>query len=193
MSADERNREHSDEEPQEVLISDKRHSREIKDEPEQEREDAAATSEAEVDSPPAEEPGEVVEFESPKRREAAATEPPPPADTGEDSPEAASMRMLFEAGVIPYLQGQLQLLLSFALIYLGRQPNPATGLVSTDLEQARLAIDLFVFIVERTGKHMPPEDRQNLSNVVASLRMEYAKAAPDPGAPTSGGLEEAES
>lgn len=191
MIADERERER-DEEEQEVLISDKRHSRKLESTAEPEPEASVAQEDPPADAVPAPEPGEVVEFEPPPRDESAAAEQP--ADEAEpDSPEAASMRMLFEAGITPYLHGQLQLLLSFALIYLGRQPNPATGLVSTDLEQARLVIDLFLFIVDRTGKQMPPEDQQNLVSVASSLKMEYAQAAQNAPGPAPGGTGEAES
>ncbi len=192
MSADERDREHGEQEQQDVVISDKRHSREIKDEPE--REESAVDPEAEPAPEVPVESGGVVEFEAPQKREQAApAEEEPPLDADQESAQEASVRMLFEAGIIPYLHGQLQLLLSFALIYMGRQPNPATGLVSTDLDQARLVIDLFMFIVERTGQHMPAEDRANLQNVAASLKMEYAQVAQGSSGAMPTGADEAES
>lgn len=191
MSADERDRERDEQEQQDIVISDKRHSREIREE--REREESAVDREAEPAPEVSAEPG-VVEFEPPtKREEAVPAEEAPPVDAEQESAQEASVRMLFEAGIIPYLHGQLQLLLSFALIYMGRQPNPATGLVSADLEQARLVVDLFLFIVERTDKHMPPEDRANLSNVAASLKMEYAQVAQGAPGPAPAGLDEAES
>lgn len=192
MSADERNREQEEQELGEVVISDKRHSREIEDAAE--LEEGAEHREAEPAPETAAEPGGVVEFEPPRKREQPApTEERPPIDAEQESAQEASVRLLFEAGIIPYLHGQLQLLLSFALIYLGRQPNPATGLVSTDLEQARLVIDLFLFIVERTGQHMPTEDQINLSNVAASLKMEYAQVAQGAPGAAPAGSDQAES
>ena len=192
MSADERDRERDEQEQQEIEISDKRHSREIT--AESEREESAVEPEAEPAPEVPAEPVGVVEFEPPKKREQAApAEKEPPVDAEQESAQEASVRMLFEAGIIPYLHGQLQLLLSFALIYMGRQPNPATGLVSADLEQARLVIDLFLFIVERTGQHMPPEDRANLVNVASSLKMEFAQVAQDAPAAVPAGSDEAES
>jgi len=176
--------ERDEEREREVLISDKRHSR---DPDAQAPATSKDTSKPEQPAPAAE-PDKVVEFAPPARERAgraasgsqpgqAAPPESPVAPPLDDSPEAAQLRMLFEVGLPAYLHSQLQLILNFAMIYLGRHPNPATGLVSTDLDKARLAIDLFEFIVNRTQDELPEPDRAGLANLVGSLKMEFAQAA----------------
>jgi hypothetical protein len=197
--ADEHERE--DQRQSEILISDKRHSRDI-DTAAEERAPTGAAEEAQAEKKPAPATtaGEAV-GPAPAGRgtaeppagappptatpEAAADQPPPL----EDFPEAAQLRVLFEAGLPAYLHSQLQLVLNFAMIYLGRQPNPANGLVSADLENARLAIDLFDFIVKRTQNDLPQQDRAGLANLVGSLKMEYAQVAQASAKPPAGGSE----
>lgn len=185
--ADDFERENQDK--QDIVISDRRHARDLA----AEDEDQAPVKE----EPVAEEPPEVVEFK-PQQRQAKApaaeqpvTAPPEPpaqeAQLPDDSPEAAQLRMLFEAGLSAYLHSQLQLLLNFAMIYMGRQPNPATGLVSADNDKARLAIDLFDFIVTRTAEDLPEQDRAGLTNLVAGLKMEFAQTIKSSAKPTDEG------
>jgi hypothetical protein len=182
----------------EVLISDKRHSRDLEAQPADEPVDQPATDQPEPEVTAAPDSGKVVEFKAPDRDSAessagdtAAGQAPPPETPApqppDDSPEAMQLRMLFEAGLPAYLHSQLQLILNFAMIYLGRHPNPATGLVSTDLDKARLAIDLFDFIVKRTQDELPEQDRAGLGNLISSLKMEYAQAASSGPPPKSPG------
>ncbi|MBN2080733.1 DUF1844 domain-containing protein [bacterium] len=196
---DERNHEREPEEG--ILISDKRHARDLESEAEAANpepapppEKPAATSPpqppvepAGQPEPPAEPVGEVVDFQPPQRP--AEPEEPgeselPPLDT--ESPEMLQLKMLFEMGLPGYLHGQLQLVLNFAVIYLGRQPNPATGLVSVDLDKARLAIDLFDFIIKNTRADLPESDYAGLLNVAKNLKMEYADVAGQGPAPSGG-------
>ena len=192
---DERNHEREPEEG--IVISDKRHARDMEaeaaEETAQEPAPEPAPEPTSPPEPPAAEPtapaepaGEVVDFKPPERP--AEPEPPaeqmPPPDP--DSPEMMQVKMLFEMGLPGYLQGQLQLILNFAVIYLGRQANPATGLVSVDLDKARLAIDLFEFIIEHTKADLPEADYSGLLNVAKNLKMEYAEAAAGGGAAPSG-------
>ena len=181
--ADDYERENQDD--QEIVISDKRHSRDLEAE--------AGKSEPVEEEPAAADSGEVVEFAPPQRETPEPVEQAPDekpqepsaqeARLSDDSPEAAQLRMLFEAGLPGYLHSQLQLVLNFAMIYMGRQPNPATGLVGVDQENARLAIDLFEFIVTRTNDELPEQDRAGLTNLVAGLKMEFAQTVKDSAAP----------
>lgn len=196
--ADEHERDEQHE--REVLISDKRHSRDLAAQPADEPADtpAADQSEPEPEASAAPDSGAVVEFKAPDHGSAESPagdttsgQAPPPetpaAQPPDDSPEAMQLRMLFDAGLPAYLHSQLQLILNFAMIYLGRHPNPATGLVSTDLDKARLAIDLFDFIVKRTQDELPEPDRAGLGNLITSLKMEYAQAASSGPLPKSPG------
>ena len=181
-------REHERDSAEGVTISDKRHSRDVDEELEEEAQAAVA------DEPSAAEvPAEAVSEEDARIAEQApSTEPvgapdlegQPPVQEAEravaDSPEAAQLRMLFEAGIVGYLHGQLDLLLTFALIYLGRRPNPATGLVAADLGKAKLVIDLLDFIHANTQQELSEQDRAGLANLISGLKMEFAQAAREP-------------
>lgn len=195
--ADEHEREEG--QPHEILISDKRHSREIEDSGAEPPEPEEAPAPAQADEPPPAPPAGEAQAGEPAQGAGEVSEPaekaPPPPPTAEadsrrprpdDSPEAAQLRLLFEAGLPAYLHSQLQLLLNFAMIYLGRQPNPANGLVTTNLDHARLAIDLFDFIVKRTQGDLPEQDRAGLANLISSLKMEYTQAAQGSAKPPSG-------
>jgi len=174
-----------DKEPKEIVIQDRRHLRDL----EAEAEEAAPEPEPEPEPAPEPEPpapveeepapGEVVEFQRPQRPPEEPTPAPeaPPQQGPPESPEEAQMRMLFEIGINGYLHGQIQLLLTFALIYLGRQPNPATGLVTADLDKARTAIDLLEFIAARTLGDLPPEEQASLRQLVGELKMVFSETA----------------
>lgn len=182
----------------EILISDKRHSRDLENADEEPAPEtvpkAAPIAEEPAPSAPTGEAGGSAQTGSesaktPSDAKAVAQAPDtqePPAAPPEESAESAQLRLLFEAGLPAYLHSQLQLILNFAMIYLGRQPNPANGLVSADLDKARLAIDLFEFIVQRTQDDLPEQDRAGLANLVGSLKMEYAQAAQGGGKPPAG-------
>ena len=180
--------EHSQEresDSQAIAITDKRHSRDL--------ETADQIELPATDRPQPVQSAEEAPTAEPERDPAPArgTAEPAKVDATEqaDMEEAAAiqLRMLFEAGIGGYLHGQLDLLLTFALIYLGRRPNPATGLLATDLDRARLTIDLLDFIYARTQHELEPEDRLGLANVIASLKVEYAQAARDAAGPIPSG------
>lgn len=193
------------EEKQGVTISDKRHTRDFSEEPEEETvqpvEDVPVAKAPEAlqvepteEQPVTPEPTGVVEFPSQEKRsdpvvaqEPADQDPAPVAEQhagqepqteplADDSPEAQHVRLLFETGIVGYLHGQLDLLFTFALIYLGRRPNPATGLVAADLPKARLAIDTLAFIFDNTQQELPEQDRAGFLNLLNGLKMEYAQA-----------------
>ncbi len=102
---------------------------------------------------------------------------------GEDAASAFEMeqlRLLFGGGLIVYLRSQIGLLFNFALISLGRMPNPATGIVAVDLDKAKLSIDMFEFIVTRIQAELNPTERNETLNLVAELKytfMQQAQAA----------------
>lgn len=100
---------------------------------------------------------------------------------GADDPAAAfemeQLRLLFGSGLSAYLRGQLGLLFNFALISLGRMPNPATGIVATDLDKARLAIDVFEFIVSRIQGELQGAERNEVLQLVAELKYSFMQLA----------------
>jgi hypothetical protein len=103
--------------------------------------------------------------------------------------EMAHIRQVFGAGIVPYLLGQLNFVLNFAVIYLGGAANPATGLVTPDMEKAKLAIDLLEFIFTHVQKELQPADRQNIERVIRDLKLSYMQGLADatvPPAPPPG-------
>jgi len=126
--------------------------------------------------------------------EGAAPAQQAPAPSEQESFEMAQIREVFGAGIVNYLLGHLNFLLNFAVIYLGRAPNPATGLVSPDLEKAKIAIDMLEFIYARVNKELPAQERTGIERVLADLKLSYmqviTEAAPAPAAPkpTGGNL-----
>ncbi len=98
--------------------------------------------------------------------------------------EMAQLRQVFAGGLSRYLQAQLGLLLNFALIGLGRAPDPTSGLVTQNLAQARLAIDVLEFLVLRLENELHPQDRQQLAQLVSDLKYAFMQAvAPQSGSP----------
>jgi hypothetical protein len=135
--------------------------------------------------PPGPPAAEIPAGEAPAGQEAA------PAD--QESFEMAQIREVFGAGITNYLLGHLNFLLNFAVIYLGRAPNPATGLISPDMEKAKLAIDMLEFIYAHVSKELPAQERTGIERVLADLKLSYMQvlteaAPPIIPKPTGGNL-----
>lgn len=58
---------------------------------------------------------------------------------------------------------------------LGLVPNPATGQVDRNFDQARLGIDLCDFIVRRLDGHVPRNTYEALQRTVADLKLNYVE------------------
>lgn len=172
-----RDQDNTEQDERKVIISDMRHSRNEED----------VTEEA---SPVAEPELELVEQESPVDQEpepgpteqlAAGPGPAPeaPADPeqGEPSAEFDQIKMIFEAGLPNYLKSQVTLLANFAMIYLGQAANPATGLVSVDLENAKMAIDMLEFIMGKVKAGLPKEEQDGFAKFIADLKYSFMQAA----------------
>jgi hypothetical protein len=189
-----------DDRPAPILITDKRHSRAL-DEAADEVAAAPAPPAAPAPVAPPTPPEGVVEFTRPAASVPPAVapvvpEPPAPApeqvELDEEAYAAAEMehlRLLFGAGLITYLRSQLGLLLNFALIGLGRAPNPATGLVSTELDKAKLAIDVLEFTALRLKGQLPANEEQELAQILAELKYTFLQLASSAPVPPSGGGE----
>jgi hypothetical protein len=185
----------------EIQVADLRHTRELAEPPEA---PAAAPSEPAppekqaAPAPAVEPPADVeVETEVGMHEAAAATaehgahdhhagEHEGHAHEGQGEEGAASafemeqLRLLFGGGLTAYLRGQLGLLFNFALISLGRMPNPATGIVAIDLDKAKTAIDVFEFLITRIQAELQPTERTETMNLIAELKylfMQQAQAA----------------
>jgi uncharacterized protein (DUF2267 family) len=58
---------------------------------------------------------------------------------------------------------------------MGLAPHPATGQSTTDLKQARLAIDSFEAVFNRLKEHVSPSEQQELANVLQSLQLQFVE------------------
>ena len=97
------------------------------------------------------------------------------------------LRRIISLGLVDYLKYQLTMVLNFALLSLGSAPDPATGLVSKNLPQAKLAIDVLEFMVARLQGEMSVAERQQMAQLVSDLKYSFMQAAAD-GATPPGGL-----
>jgi len=68
--------------------------------------------------------------------------------------------------VFRMMQGQVYM-------FLGLMPNPATGLVSADLEQARLGIDFCTALLERAKPAVSGDHAARLTDVVSEMKMNF--------------------
>jgi len=177
-----------------IIISDKRHSREEEEIPEAPAEERPAAAETKPST--AEPELEVVEPEAAPAVPAAdenpaasgtsdapqaiRREPPeggPVEEELQQSAEMEQLKLIFGAGITSYLAGQVSMIINFALIYLGRAANPATGLVAVDIKKAKASIDTLEFIANQIRSELPAEEQQQLAGIVADLKYTFMQAA----------------
>ena len=70
----------------------------------------------------------------------------------------------------------VQMLAAPCLVHLGMVPNPATGRVERNLEQAKFVIDLLHVLEERTRASVSAEEKAKLDQFLHQLRSAYAAA-----------------
>jgi hypothetical protein len=177
------------------IIEDKRHIRDVDDEAEVAEEEAQPKPEPAA-APEAAEPAlEAVAGPAPVPttpvEELAKEQPAGPAVGDEGVPadvpteeelaqmqqaEYAYLMQLFQLGLHGYLRSQLGILLNFALISLGRAPNPSTGLVTADLDQAKLAIDAMEFTMVRVQASMPPQEKAEMVQWLSDLKYTFMQS-----------------
>jgi hypothetical protein len=101
-------------------------------------------------------------------------ETPPPAEsrtpTGRETPSAAP------APGAPDLQGIFVMLASSALISLGEVVDPAAGEPHTDLDQARVAIDMLRVLRDKTSGNRTDQEDQVLEELLYDLQMRFIRA-----------------
>ena len=59
--------------------------------------------------------------------------------------------------------------------YLGLMMNPETKEVNQDLEKAKITIDSIDFLFKKIQKEMTEEDRKQMDNLIANLKMNYVE------------------
>jgi hypothetical protein len=60
-----------------------------------------------------------------------------------------------------------------AMQHMGKVPNPASGKIERDLEQARLSIDMIEMLHKKTDGRRTPEESEFMDKVLFELRMNY--------------------
>lgn len=58
---------------------------------------------------------------------------------------------------------------------LGLQPDPITGKIEADLDQARRAIDIVADIAKHLESQLDDEDRREVHNLIRNLRLNYVQ------------------
>jgi len=69
----------------------------------------------------------------------------------------------------------LMILREQILINIGLMANPVTGLVAKDREQARMAIELYSFIVQEIGSLIPEKERKLLEGQISDFQINFAR------------------
>jgi len=91
----------------------------------------------------------------------------------------------------------LQLVAMFqyaAMQQMGKLPNPATGKIERDLEQARVSIDMIEMLQSRTQAVRSAREGEYLDKVLFELRMNYVDESKRPAPPQAAdGAEETQS
>lgn len=64
---------------------------------------------------------------------------------------------------------------SIAWAKLGLQPDPLTGTLDTDLEQAKMAIDSVSALAPILEGDLADDDRRQVQNMVRDLKLNYVK------------------
>jgi hypothetical protein len=67
----------------------------------------------------------------------------------------------------------VQVIAAPAMVHLGLVPNPATGRIEKNLEQARWSIDLLHVLEERTRGSTNESERGKLNQLLSQLRNAY--------------------
>ena len=63
-----------------------------------------------------------------------------------------------------------------ALVHLGEIPDPITGEINRDIEQARYSIDLIDMLAEKTKGNLSREEENLVRSVLVDLKMRYVRA-----------------
>jgi hypothetical protein len=105
---------------------------------------------------------------------------PPPGHSIEGAPLVVEGAPRAAEGVPPggerSLAGLFVMLASSAAMALGEVPDPLTGQVHRDLDQAADIIDLLILLREKTEGNRSPEETQILDEILYDLQIRYVSA-----------------
>jgi hypothetical protein len=93
----------------------------------------------------------------------------PPAHAGGEVPHPEGLGTMPPASLMILISS----LATEAMMAMGQFPNPMTGEISADKEQAQYAIDLLEVLREKTKGNLDPEEESTLRDVLHQLRMAF--------------------
>lgn len=138
----------------------------------------AENPDAEKEMPPktkgdTEDPQPAPAAAAPEQQSAGTDRPAEPqAETAKSSEENVPPQHTEGVPLMNFLQQQAYL----AMIYLGQQPHPATGLVQAQPEGAREVIDVLLMLRSRTQNNLTREEEFALGDLIHQLQLAYLKA-----------------
>lgn len=139
-----------EERPKEVVIEDRRFSR---------------------DDTSVEEPAK----ETPRPDSRAAAKAGPEETAGEPiGPEGPTD--ILDLGIDNFLKYVMSLAMALAWIYLGLQADPKTGVVAKDVAKASTCIDTIEWVYGRYKNDYSPEERAEIERVIRDLKLNYISA-----------------
>jgi len=158
-------------------------------------EDKRVSYEADEETPAAEPETEPVEPPPESEKPGGPPEEPPAEakfeqtaeDTGEQTAEKVA-QTVFDIGIEGFVQYNLGVVLQFAYVYMGLVANPSTGLVTKELERAKLSVDVFEMLVDKIKDKLPVRDREELMRAVKDLKLNFINAASAPTPPGGQGV-----
>lgn len=62
-----------------------------------------------------------------------------------------------------------------AMVNMGEMPDPSTGTVTKNIEQARYTIDLLDMFVEKTKGNLTQEESMLLTRVISDLKLKFVR------------------
>jgi hypothetical protein len=142
-------------------VVDKRRVAREESQPQAEAE-AASVTENEIDAPAA-----------------AVDAEPESADEAEDN--AGDDPQMGPTNAVDLVQMCLGMLNEIAWVKMGLVPDPMTGQIGADLNQARLAIDCAGDLVHRLETHVDGRTRRDLDVMVQNLKMNFVRRSVDGG------------
>lgn len=106
--------------------------------------------------------------DEPSPAEADRRERPPESGPGVRPPDGQARERT--------LIGLFMMLASFAVAALDGVPDPGTGQVDRDPQQAAELIDILMLLREKTEGHRTAEETQMLEGIIYDLQLRYVKA-----------------
>ncbi len=93
-------------------------------------------------------------------------------EIGDDTGEPESTEIPDVRSVLALFLGELR---NLAWLRMGLVANPMTGVIETDLAQAKMAIDTVSYLAEQLEPHVAPEERLPLKAMVSDLRLNFVE------------------